>query len=312
MCWDWVQDAIRRRINVTGPMIKEKGLKFAADLDNESFKASNGWLDCFLKRHNIVFGKMSGERDVNETTMNEWKEKLPQLCEGYKSENIFNMDETGLFFRDTTRYTFHKKGDDCAGGKRSKERLTVALCASMTGEKLRPLVIGKSEKPRCFKKINVESLPVDYKFNRKAWMNSHLFEIWLKKVNRIMVKKQRNILMFIDNAPSHPSTLNLSNVRLQFFPPNTTSKSQPMDQGIIQAMKLKFRKKQLLYLIREMNRDKEKCGSTFLKQITYSIAFTGLRRLGRKWTSQPFRSVSRKPDLLTLYHILWMMMMIFH
>jgi hypothetical protein len=70
------------------------------------------------------------------------------------------------------------------------ERITVALCAS----------IGKSEKPRCFKKISVESLPVDYKFNRNAWMNSHLFEIWLKKVNRIMVKKQRNILMFIDNA----------------------------------------------------------------------------------------------------------------
>ena len=76
------------------------------------------------------------------------------------------------FFRDTTLYTFHKKGDDCGGGKRSKERLTVALCASMTDEKLRPLVIGKSEKPRCFKKIRVESLPVDYKFNRKAWMNN--------------------------------------------------------------------------------------------------------------------------------------------
>lgn len=40
-----------------------------------------------------------------------------------------------------------------------------------------------------------------------------------------------------------------------------------MDQGIIQAMKLKFKKKQLLYLFREMDRDKEKCGSTFLKQI---------------------------------------------
>ena len=25
LCWDWVQEAIRCRINVTGPMIKEKG-----------------------------------------------------------------------------------------------------------------------------------------------------------------------------------------------------------------------------------------------------------------------------------------------
>lgn len=37
-------------------------------------------------------------------------------------------------------------------------------------------------------------------------MNSNLFVIWLKKVNRIMVKKLRNILMFIANAPSHPAT----------------------------------------------------------------------------------------------------------
>ena len=39
-------------------------------------------------------------------------------------------------------------GDQCAGGQRSKERLTVALCASVTGEKCVPLVIGKCKKPR--------------------------------------------------------------------------------------------------------------------------------------------------------------------
>ncbi|KAH3844646.1 hypothetical protein DPMN_086905 [Dreissena polymorpha] len=39
------------------------------------------------------------------------------------------MDETRLFFRDTTKTTFFKKGEDCAGGKQFKERITVALCA---------------------------------------------------------------------------------------------------------------------------------------------------------------------------------------
>ena len=36
------------------------------------------------------------------------------------------------------------KGEDAAGGKQSKERLTVALCSSMTCGKIKPLVIGKS------------------------------------------------------------------------------------------------------------------------------------------------------------------------
>jgi hypothetical protein len=111
--------------------------------------------------------------------------RKPQLFGGYKPEDIFNMDETGLyiFFRDTNTYTFHKKGDDCAGSKRSKERLTVALCASMTGENLRPLVNGKCENPRCFKKISVESLkPTDeYPWQGRNSFNSGIFVI-LKKL----------------------------------------------------------------------------------------------------------------------------------
>ena len=49
-------------------MIQERALKFASDLNVESFKASNGWLESFKKRHNIIFGTMCGERgDVNDT-----------------------------------------------------------------------------------------------------------------------------------------------------------------------------------------------------------------------------------------------------
>jgi hypothetical protein len=207
---------------------------------------------------------MSGERgDVKNETMEEWLDKLPAVCSGYSPENIFNMDETGLFYRATTKNTYHIKGDDCASGKMSKDRVTVALCASMTGEKLKPLLIGKSENPRCVSKIKTDSLPVDYKFNNKSWMNSKLFESWISKVNKIMRRQKRQIVLFNDIAPSHPN-LTYSNVTLKFFPANTTSKSQPMDQGIIQTTKLKFRKKQLLYMIREMEKKpKNFVGLTF-------------------------------------------------
>lgn len=46
---------------------------------------------------------------------------------------------------------------------------------------------------------------------------------------------KKKILLFLENA------LSLLNLQLKFLPPNTTSKTQPMDMGIIQAMKLKFR-----------------------------------------------------------------------
>ena len=90
--------------------------------------------------------------------------------------NIFNMDETGCLYRRTNKSTLKVKNDDCAGGKRSKERITIAWCASVEGEKLKPLIIGKSANPRCFKKTKVDQLSVEHKSNKKAWMNSALFE----------------------------------------------------------------------------------------------------------------------------------------
>ncbi|XP_052809461.1 tigger transposable element-derived protein 4-like [Mya arenaria] len=91
------------------------------------------------------------------------------------------MDESGLFYRESSRSTFYTKGEDCAGGKRAKERITVALCASMTGEKLKPVVIGKARKPRCFGSISVDKLPVKYYSNKTAWMHSWCFEDWYRK-----------------------------------------------------------------------------------------------------------------------------------
>lgn len=121
LCWKWFQDATKRRICVTGPLLQEQARKFSTQLNNDSFTASNGWLESFRKRHNISFGLMSGERgDVNTDTVNDWKEKLKLICKGYEPKNIFNMDETGLFFRETTRKTLFVKGDDCAGGKKVK------------------------------------------------------------------------------------------------------------------------------------------------------------------------------------------------
>ena len=98
ICWDWFQEATGRRINISGPLIQEKALKFAKDLGVDQFKASNGWLQSFLKRHNIVFRTLSGESgDVNVTIVSEWKSKLPNLIKDYHPRDIYNMDETGLF-----------------------------------------------------------------------------------------------------------------------------------------------------------------------------------------------------------------------
>ena len=55
-------------------------------------------------------------------------------------------------------------------------------------------------------------------------------------------------LIFVDNAPCHCQE-KLSNVELKFLLGNTTSCLQPMDQGVIKAFKVNYRKKLLCVLV---------------------------------------------------------------
>ena len=112
------------------------------------------------------------------------------------------MEETVLYYRMTPDRSL-TTSNYTEGINKSKERINVALCCNMDGsEKLRLLVIGKCAKPRCFKKFNV-GLYCDYVFNKKAWMNSTTFVDWIQKFDRKMKNAGRNILLLIDNAPSH-------------------------------------------------------------------------------------------------------------
>lgn len=50
-----------RRMTINGPLLQAKVCQFAQDLGYTEFKGSNGWLQNFLKRHNIVFKSVCGE-----------------------------------------------------------------------------------------------------------------------------------------------------------------------------------------------------------------------------------------------------------
>ena len=109
----------------------------------------------------------------------------------------------------------------------------------MTGEKLPMFVIGKSQKPRCFK--HIKSLPCRYRAQKKSWMNSELFEEWVREQDEKFENEGRKVALIIDNCPAHPVIENLKSITLYFLPPNTTSALQPMDQGVIWSLKSKYR-----------------------------------------------------------------------
>ena len=90
--------------------------------------------------------------------------------------------------------------------------------ASATGEKLPIFVIGKSKKPRCFN--GVRNLPCRYRAQAKSWMDSFLFEEWVKELDKRFVREDRKVALIIDHCPAHTRIEGLNAVELIFLPPN--------------------------------------------------------------------------------------------
>ncbi|CAH2088978.1 unnamed protein product [Euphydryas editha] len=80
-------------------------------------------------------------------------------------------------------------------------------------------------------------------------MTADIFKKWVCAWDGELTKKNKKILLLVDNCPAHPHIENLKKITLVFLPPNTTSVLQPMDQGIIRALKLHFRKNHVLKMI---------------------------------------------------------------
>ena len=109
-------------------------------------------------------------------------------------------------------------------------------------------------------------------------MSSELFEEWIKEIDRKFSVQKRKVALIIDNCPAHPNVPNLNWVELIFLPPNTTSITQPMDQGVIRSLKAKYRSLAVKKQIAALEKGKE--------MPKFSI-LTAMFMLTKAWNSIP-------------------------
>ena len=147
--YQWYNIACSKNVYPSGPQLAEKAKEIAERLGKNNFKGSNGWLEKWKKRYSVKQVAICGESgDVQGETVESWKERLPEILNGYSKEK---MDETGVFWRALPNRGFGVKGKDCRGGKKNKQRITVAFFVSAAGTKDKPVVVWRSENPRCLK-----------------------------------------------------------------------------------------------------------------------------------------------------------------
>ena len=234
----WFLQMRSRNIELSGDLILQQASRMAAEKQIQNFSASQGFLGRFKQRYNINFRKLYGAAgSVNTDVVSGWMERLPSILGNYEPKDIFNWDETGLFYTQSHNASFitsaENENRNLRGRNQRKQRITVLVMASMAGEKLPLVVIGKYRSPRVFKNAR---LPVEYYSQKNSWMDASIFEKILVNFDKAMGIQNRKVLLFIDNCSAHPQ-ISLQNVTIQFFPPNVTSKCQPLDMGIIQCMK---------------------------------------------------------------------------
>ena len=274
----WIQELTKKRIPVDGELIKEKSIRFYNQLKDlepscssshigiPKFSASNGWLVGFLQRHALHNLKTKGEAaSGDETAAKNYSKVLAKIVEdgGYFPDQVFNADETGLFWKKMPSRTFIAKSEKTASGfKAAKDRVTFLLCSNASGARmLKPLMINRSLHPRALKGKNVAELPVHFMANKKAWVTTAVFITWFNDCFVPEVKQYMtdmgllfNVLLILDNAPGHPC-IDHPNVKVVFLPPNTTSLIQPLDQGIISTFKKHYVKLTFRNILEKLEND---------------------------------------------------------
>ena len=139
---------------------------------------------------------------VNLIALNEVLPEIKQKIARYNSRDVYNMDETRLFYCCAPNRTISR--DRVEGLKANKTRVKIAFTASADwSHKLDPFFIGHAKKPRCFGKKSAAEHGFVYDHNKKAWMIGVLFQEWLVDVDKVMKQANRKILLLLDNAPSH-------------------------------------------------------------------------------------------------------------
>jgi hypothetical protein len=98
--YTWLKDKLDRKIPISDDMLIEKAKVFGQLLQITDFKYSNGWLNKFKDRFDISRQIILGESgDVCDEMVKEGLLKIKQAIRGYNKKDIFNLDETALFYR---------------------------------------------------------------------------------------------------------------------------------------------------------------------------------------------------------------------
>ncbi|GBN66286.1 Jerky -like, partial [Araneus ventricosus] len=116
----------------------------------------------------IVGGKLSSDIEAGNSFIAELQDLI--VKKQLTADQIYNCDETGLFWRALPTKTLVPGNEAVAPSrKKMKDRVTILGCANaFDSHRVKLTLVGKSKQPHCFKNIDKTALPVFTTCIRKA------------------------------------------------------------------------------------------------------------------------------------------------
>jgi hypothetical protein len=285
-------------VKLTGDLLQSKAMEFRnkvlADYSSElpdevvlsltDFKASNGWLHRYMQRRSIralpkhsdegttaASSNASGDRASAEQRIQRIRAQLTQV----PASCIWTLSEVMLRHRTTSARLDALVNLD----PRAVDRVSVALAASASGEKLRLQVVGKDEHAAALlggggaDAIDpVATYGIQFRAHTRAWHDSYAVMEYIQQMNREAKARKQMWFLVLDSSASHVAAAHalhpagsyrtgftFESVVLLFLPPsaavnpsggsNTVHDIQPLCQGVVRAFKRTFRFEMLQSLV---------------------------------------------------------------
>ena len=277
---EWIDGYTKCGVPLSYLVLKEKSVDLfnklkqkALDEGDESvkkveFKGSHGWFDRFLKRGQLRSLKVARENVLADS---EVAEKFPKELKkiitegGYSYKQVFNCDETAIYWKKLPSKTFISiEEQKVKGHKASKERFTLMPIINATGDAfLRPLLVYHSENPKALKGVDKNTLPIVFRSHPSGLNTQVIFAEYMSGYVSPFVEKycrENNLenkgLVIIDNCAAHPPGITEygDNIHVVFLPPNATL-LQPCDQGLIATIKAYYTLSVMHFILSAIDRE---------------------------------------------------------
>ncbi len=292
----WIKELRNDGAPVPGIIVQHKAKEIAAErnIPDTLFSASATWLSLFLRRHKLSLraGTRIGQNrpsDAEEVKLRFAKEVNEKMAILGVTE-VWAADQTAMFYEYVSKNTIDAKGSKTiwirAAG-REKERVTLMLLGSSSGEKKLPWLIFKSPDSKVdstrrqniqlrhgfgkdvwaeveqLQRNNSGLITSQIYRNKAGWWNSNLMQDWLQfNFGFRSLMKENPILLIVDDFGGHWTEAvqihaEKLNVHLMRVPPGYTCVAAPPDVAWNFPLKRFLRREWLTNLYSQFNAPRE-------------------------------------------------------